>query len=172
MEEIEVDDEVLAALKGRAEPFVDTTPNRVLRRLLGLDGEPSPDAGAGRNGTSPAGAAGLHLADGAASGGRRPEQRLPRGVLLPESEYRMPILQVLYERGGAAPAGAVIDEVGRRLGDRFSEEDHEYLSSGGIRWRKRAQFVRLQLIEEGLLDGSTWGIWALTEAGRQAVRRR
>lgn len=36
MTSIQIDDEVMARLKGMAEPFVDT-PNDVLRRVLGLD---------------------------------------------------------------------------------------------------------------------------------------
>lgn len=41
---IEVDEEVFAALEREAIPFVDTTPNDVLRRLL-LAGTPNPLAG-------------------------------------------------------------------------------------------------------------------------------
>ena len=43
MHAIEVDDEVFNHLKDRAEPFVDRSPNDVLRRLLGLDSEEVPD---------------------------------------------------------------------------------------------------------------------------------
>jgi hypothetical protein len=43
MHTIEVDDEVLDHLKHRAEPFVDHSPNDVLRRVLGLDSEEVPD---------------------------------------------------------------------------------------------------------------------------------
>lgn len=37
MNTIEIDDDVLAKLKSQAEPFVDRTPNDVLRRILGLE---------------------------------------------------------------------------------------------------------------------------------------
>lgn len=37
MHRIEIDDDVLARLKSQAEPFVDRSPNDVLRRVLGLD---------------------------------------------------------------------------------------------------------------------------------------
>lgn len=38
MHPIEIDDDVLASLKSKAEPFVDRSPNDVIRRILGLDG--------------------------------------------------------------------------------------------------------------------------------------
>jgi len=86
--------------------------------------------------------------------------------LLAEEQYVLPLLTVLNERGGAAPANEVIKAVGERLRDRFTPTDMDSLPSGAIRWQKRVQFVRLQLIEEGLLTkDSPRGVWALTPAG-------
>ncbi|MER5935440.1 hypothetical protein [Streptomyces sp. NPDC002054] len=42
---IQVDEEVYTALQLAARPFIDTTPNSVLRRLLGLDDEERTDTG-------------------------------------------------------------------------------------------------------------------------------
>ncbi len=39
---IEIDEEVYAALKDKAIPFEDKTPNDVIRRLLGFDDVPTP----------------------------------------------------------------------------------------------------------------------------------
>lgn len=64
---IEVDGEVLAAIKDAAEPFVDN-PNRVLRRLLGLptiDNDSNCTAAVERS-------------------------RVPRGSILPMPEFEMP----------------------------------------------------------------------------------
>ena len=42
MRQIEIDDDVLQHLENKAIPFVDTTPNLTLRRLLGLNGTRAP----------------------------------------------------------------------------------------------------------------------------------
>jgi hypothetical protein len=48
--------------------------------------------------------------------------------------------------------------------------DHESLASGDIRWRNRAQFVRLHLIESGdMQKGSPRGLWEITDKGRDRL---
>jgi hypothetical protein len=145
---VEIDDEVWNELKARAEPFVDT-PNSVLRRLLGL----SPDgADAERR------LLGTHV------------DRAPIGSLLPEAEYVLPILRVLVDRGGSAPAKDVVAAVGGILADRLKDRDRETLPNGGQRWQNRIQFSRLKMKERGLLKrGSPRGLWEITDAGVQLV---
>lgn len=157
MHTIEIDDEVLAALKKKAEPFVDT-PNMVLRRLLALPRNTLAEA------ATSIGA--LPRSSGNAKQQRRPRKgaRAPAGTLLPEREYIEPLLQVLRKKGGRAPAQEVIEEVGGLLADRLTALDKERLASGGVRWQNRIQFVRLRLLDQGLLrKGSSRGIWELTE---------
>lgn len=165
---IRVDDEVYGFLKERAEPFADT-PNSVLRRVLGLDasGVAVSDVGEAREfaKTPPR----RKTAKGKV---RRPSkrQRRPRaaaGTLLPEEEYVRPLLQALAQRGGSASARETMNMVGRELDGRLTPADKENLASGGVRWQNRVQFVRLRLVQEGLLGrDSPRGVWALTEAGR------
>src|SRR5205823_8193394 len=173
---IRIDQDVYESLKAKAEPFVDT-PNSVLRRLLNLDGlsaaagsatmavQPPPTRSTGR------GDSGTH-----ASHKRKRKRRAKRastGAILVEERYELPILGCLIEAGGSAPSRQVIDAVGRELADQFSDTDKATLASGGIRWQNRAQFVRLRLVHEGLMQrDSPRGIWAITEAGRQLVARR
>ena len=92
---IDTDDEVFDVIKRHAEPFVDT-PNSVLRRLLGID----------------------HATSGPApttDEANRWTGRAAPGTLLPESEYEIPILRCLVERGGRAPSREVVEAVGKEL---------------------------------------------------------
>jgi len=84
----------------------------------------------------------------------------------------MPLLRALADAGGRAPYREVLEAVGRDIKDLLTPLDLESLTSGGIRWHSRLQFVRLRLIERGLLERDTpRGVWGLSERGRQAVER-
>lgn len=169
--EIQIDDEVWELLKERAEPFVDT-PNTVIRRLLDLDVSTN---------RSPNGASAV-IADAVGAGvtrrrpkGRRPRTKstLPRaqtGTILADEEYELPMLAILDELGGRGPTREVLDALGERLSDRLMPADHESLGSGDIRWRNRAQFVRLRLIQRGdMKKDSPRGLWEITDQGRDRL---
>ena len=169
---IEVDSQVFAALQERAEPLVDT-PNSVLRRLLGL-GDDSTD------GVQVAGVtvdrAKKPLTTSRAKNKRKPTKalpartRAPAGSLLPEAEYEIPMLEALVDLGGSAPSRDVVGLVGKKLGGRLTELDRSALASGGVRWENRLQFVRLRLINQGLMVKKTGrGIWAISEAGQDKL---
>ena len=81
---IEVDGEVIGAIKDAAEPFLDN-PNRVLRRLLG-----SPTIDNDRTAPLPSSI-----------------PRVPRGSLCPLPEFEVPILLAVSEAGGSASRRAV-----------------------------------------------------------------
>jgi hypothetical protein len=88
--------------------------------------------------------------------------------LLPETEYWLPILQLLDEAGGQARSRDVIDALERRLGSSLRANDHDVLEMGEIRWRNRARFARLRMKELGLVSSkSPRGIWEITEKGRR-----
>jgi hypothetical protein len=151
MEQIEVDNDVLGLLRENAEPFTDT-PNSVLRRLLGID------PGGSRK-------------DSVASAKRK--GRASPGSILPESEYEIPILQELVDRGGRGHATEITNAVGRRLADQLTDLDREKLDSGEVRWRNRVQFTRLTLKQLGLIAAdSPRGIWEITDAGRSFLAHR
>jgi len=162
---IDIDDELLAVLKHEAEPFVDT-PNSVLRRLLGMDNNghkpmTTPPAAASNTETSTKRA-------GTKKGAKR--KRAARGTLLPESEYELPILTYLETHDGRAPSREVVDSLESVLADKLTEADRQKLNSGDIRWKNRAAFVRLRLIERGDLDGDApRGTWQITDQGRARV---
>lgn len=176
METIEVDQDVYAKLEAVARPFVETTPNAVLRRVLGLDEAGDSVAGETmlRPGTreearpphrqpAPRGARSRSVT-------RPKANRAPAGALLPEEAYELPLLRALDLAGGRAPSKEVIETVGRELKDDLTALDQERLQSGGIRWQSRIQFVRLRMIERGLMDrNSPRGVWTLTDLGRERV---
>jgi len=150
---IDIDDEVFEALEQHAQPFVDTTPNKVLRRLLGI-GEFEESSIA----VSDAGQDGVRAAP---------------GTLLPEREYEIPILRYLDDHGGRAPSREVVEGVGEALADKLTNADRQPLKSGDIRWENRAAFVRLRLVERGeLLSSSPRGTWEISDKGRERLRAR
>lgn len=166
---IRIDDEVFEALKRHAEPLVDT-PNSVLRRLLELPNDreqPVHDrAEAPSQASRPVrrGRRGARRSAGTSSKRARP------GSVLPDEEYERPILQILNEKSGRAPTSEVIDGLGERLDGRLTPTDKETLGSGQVRWRNRAQFVRLRLVERGdMAKDSPRGVWEITDQGVRRV---
>lgn len=142
MPAIRVDNEVWGLLKNHAEPFEDT-PNRVLRRLLGLDKK------------------------------RRQPKRLPAGSRTPQSAYRIPIAATLAELGGNGRVSDVLNRVEKKMKNRLRSVDKEKTSTGMVRWRNSAMWERKVMLEEGLLrEDSPRGFWKLSEPGYALLRSR
>ncbi|HEY8777857.1 MAG TPA: winged helix-turn-helix domain-containing protein [Gaiellaceae bacterium] len=166
---IQIDDDVFSVLKSNAEPFVDT-PNSVLRRLLGM--------AAGANGSTPEVFPETEPRESYRRQGRRrrpkgrvgESKRAQSGTILPHDGYELPILAIVDEHGRRAPTREVLDELGKRLEKDLMPADYEKLASGDIRWRNRAQFVRLRLIERGdMKKDSPRGLWEITDQGRDRL---
>jgi hypothetical protein len=165
---IRIDDEVFDALKRHAEPFVDT-PNSVLRRLLELPTNREQHTEEQKDVPPDARPARRHRRGTRRSLGASRKRARP-GSILPDEEYERPILQILHEKGGRAPTSEVIDALGQCLNGRLTQTDKETLSSGQVRWRNRAQFVRLRLVERGdMAKGSPRGVWEITDQGARRV---
>jgi Mrr N-terminal domain len=165
---VDLDPDIFDYLKSKAEPFVDT-PSTVLRRELGLT-DPSaarpsradnpPDTGTKLQGT----------ARKTQKKKKATRTRVATGTILPEDQYEIPLLRALVDAGGTAPYRDVAEAVGRLMHDEFLPADFETLNSGGVRWQSRLQFVRLRLVERGLLErDAPRGIWAISGEGRQAL---
>jgi hypothetical protein len=167
--QIEVDDDVFDFLKTHAEPFVDT-PNSVLRRVLKIDDgcshAPMPRPGSRSN----SGAAAVRQRPTVKRVDKPPPARAATGAILPEDHYELPLLTSLVELGGQAAFRDVLEKVRKKIAPDLTELDKGKLKSGGVRWENRLQFVRLRLIERGLLErGSPRGIWEITAEGRVAA---
>ena len=180
---IVVDDEVFAELQSLAEPLIDDA-NSVLRRVLNLSpngaiaelSPNAPDASLGSSAeveamTSSPGQP-RQRAPKPSPRRKKSSDRAPKGSLLPEAEYELPLLEALVELGGSAPTSDVVDLLGKKLEARLTAVDRETISSGEIRWRNRVQFVRLGLIKEGLMvKESPRGVWEITDEGRARVAK-
>lgn len=171
---IEIDEDVFSYLKSKAEPFVDT-PNSVLRRELRIDVRSSEPAIASES-PAPASTAKVNV--------NRPKTkpvkdkpkrtRAASGTLLPEERYERPLLKALADTPtGQAPYRDVVEAVGNELKDELMAADFENLTSGAVRWQSRLQFVRLRLIERGMLDkDAPRGVWGITDEGRAFLASR
>lgn len=82
--------------------------------------------------------------------------------------YFGPILEIMRDLGGQAPPRQIFDELIRRY-----EIPSEFLSltnkNGGSKFENRVHFARLYLSKAGMLYAPKRGVWALTEAGKQAA---
>jgi len=146
---IRIDDEVYAWLQKQASAFEDT-PNTVLRRVAGLNGE---DAGVSKKR--------IYLRTGDA-----------KGMKTPQGEYRKSILQALRMLGGKGSRSQVLKEVEKAMVARFTQADMERISSGDLRWQKTLEWEVKVMRDEGLLLPSKLGrgIWALSDTGNVAAR--
>jgi restriction system protein len=145
MKTIRIDDEVWRALQKKGTAFEDT-PNSVLRKILRLD----------------------------KANGREKRNvqtsRVPRGQKTPQQAYHKPILRILYELGGSAPAPDVLDRVGKAMARELNAVDRGQLGRGELRWRNTAQWARNELVKQGYLKrNSPHGTWELTAKGIAAV---
>ncbi len=92
---------------------------------------------------------------------------------LPRQSYGMPILRSLVELGGSAATHQVLDMVYQLMetANEIRKIDKSRRSDGQFYWDNRTQDMRRQLISKGLMKGdSPWGIWEITNAGRERVR--
>jgi hypothetical protein len=159
-----IDDDIYAHVQAHAVPLEDDF-NSALRRLLGMSLEGQEHvAERSRRRSDDAPSQSMR----AARGKPRKGTRARKGSLLPERDYELPILEALVKLGGRAPTSEVVDIVGQALDGRLTDTDREKLASGDLRWRNRAQFVRLSLIKSGDMKGdSPRGMWEITEQGTQ-----
>lgn len=79
-------------------------------------------------------------------------------------QWMDPVLDALKELGGSGKPREVLDLIAELHGltDKKLEET---LKSGQTRFYNQVHWARQYLVWEGLLDGSTRGVWSLTPAG-------
>ena len=95
-------------------------------------------------------------------------QKIKKGLKTPESQYRIPILQVLTELGGQGRINEILERVYEKMEDILNKVDLELLPSGtDSRWRNTACWERDTMVKEGLIKkDSPRGIWEITEKGK------
>jgi len=91
---------------------------------------------------------------------------------IPQTELRLPILQVLVSMGGSGSTGDVLDRVERAVHDRLTSFDREITDTHASepRWRLSAKWCRKRMKDDGLVaKDSPHGTWEITGAGRKMV---
>jgi hypothetical protein len=74
------------------------------------------------------------------------------------------ITECLKETGGSAEKQYVERWIEKRLGNRLTPHDWEWLTNE-VRWKKRVQFRRLELRKGGVIKGvRTRGVWELASS--------
>lgn len=153
MPTLRVDDEVYDALKGLAEPFVDT-PNSVIRRLLeekGLVAKPK------------------------AAPAPRAAKTDPKLEPTPQAVYEELLVKILDEQfKGRGDKRSVTHAIVERMQKQklLRAADLELVATGETRAENAIAWGRNALKERGLISGSSpRGIWELTAEGRVAAKR-
>ena len=182
---IGIDEEVLAELKRRAEPLIDE-PNTVLRRELGIDRTDNghrPEAplllqevrqaSKSRHSSTPASKRARKQRasrGGAARSTKAKAPRAPKGSLTREDAFEEPILRALADAGGQLAVQEVVERVGKTMSGILNEHDRFKDSKGVPRWEKRVHFVRLKLVDRGLMSkDAPRGSWEISSQGRERV---
>jgi restriction system protein len=90
-----------------------------------------------------------------------------------QREIELPLLQVLSDLGGSAKPRDLYPRIAARFPQLTSEDLDQKLESSPTtrKWWNLVQWVRQHLVESGEIDGSTRGIWTLTDAGRARLKR-
>ncbi len=85
-----------------------------------------------------------------------------------QSDIEIPLLRVLLDSGGSAAPGEIYPKIAADFPDLTPEEQDQRLESSAAtrKWWNLVQWVRQDLVAAGEIDGSTRGVWKLTEAGR------
>lgn len=79
-------------------------------------------------------------------------------------QWMGPVLDALRELGGSGKPREVLDLIAERRGLTDTKLE-EILKSGQTRFYNQVHWARQYLVWEGLIDGSTHGVWSLTSTG-------
>jgi len=90
-------------------------------------------------------------------------------MLPKQREIEIPLLEVLVEIGGEGEPREIYPLVTGKFPDLREDDLAERLPSGGNKWTNRIQWVRQRLVQQGEIDGSTRGVWRITDEGRDRI---
>jgi len=78
--------------------------------------------------------------------------------------FLKPVIEILKELGGSGNAGEVVDLVIDRMN--ISDEELSVVNkNGGSRIKNQVNWARMYLVNAGIIDNSTRGVWSLTDKG-------
>jgi hypothetical protein len=85
---------------------------------------------------------------------------------LPQKEFRVPLLEAMYELGGLARPQQATELVGKKVALRLRPGDHKLRSDGKERWENIVHWNRNELKNEGFFkNDSERGVWELSDEG-------
>ena len=111
------------------------------------------------------------------------EGKTPRGPrkpllvpgLPPEKRILVPLLRAIVKRGGEVnvrqQAQGIDEELADELGVTIGQRRVTFPGRKEEVWSNRVRWARQRLVNDGDLDGTRRGIWAITEQGRRRVER-
>jgi len=92
--------------------------------------------------------------------------------MMPSQKYiEVPLLEALVEIGERGKPRDIYPLVTKRFPEITKEELAMTHKTGANKWTNRIQFVRQALVSKGEIDGSKIGIWAITDMGRERLKR-
>jgi hypothetical protein len=97
--------------------------------------------------------------------------RIDSGLRTKNSDFHMPILRALVNRGGSLQFADLIVILEHYLKDKLNQYDLALLPDGKtVRWVNNVGWAKSKLIEAGYLSATApKGTWEITPAGRQAL---
>lgn len=86
-----------------------------------------------------------------------------------QNEIEIPLLQCLVELGGTGKPQEIYPRVTTYFTNLTEAERTERLPSGGNKWKNRIQWVRQTLVSRGEMDSPEYGVWEITEKGKNRL---
>jgi hypothetical protein len=89
-----------------------------------------------------------------------------------QSEVELPVLLEIERAGGELrPNAAFFQEIATYF-PQLTDEDLRATNRTGINtWENKVHWARLRLVHKGEIDKSRYGVWRITDAGRDRVKR-
>lgn len=90
-------------------------------------------------------------------------------MLPKQKEVEVPLLEVLVGLRGQGKPKEIYPLVTKKFPQLREEDLLETIFSGGNKWTNRIQWVRQKLYEKGEIDSPSYGVWAITDKGRERL---
>jgi restriction system protein len=88
-------------------------------------------------------------------------------MLPTQSEVGIPLLKALLESGGQGKPRDVYPVVTAKFPQITPADLAETVADGHSKWHNRIQWVRQRLVVQGDMESGGWGVWRITDKGRQ-----
>lgn len=88
-----------------------------------------------------------------------------------QKDIAIPLLHLIQEMGGQVKPNDVYEKLADYFGLNEKERNEMQPSGRSKKFENRVQWTRFFLCNQGLLDGSSRGIWKLTEKGRKELNK-